>query len=163
MALGHLADMTLYDSFSIVKTGDGSDTLPTSFPAGVTSGTIDLLDKNWYGVSGESKSNYLQMIFTGDLAGTGTVEITGAAEGGPEIYMGSLALTFVTTETTPWVWASTIAVTNTHIACSGIKVADSGNSRVSSVGFDAIGYRYIKFYSTALTTTTSMRIYARSL
>ncbi len=157
------AQHTAIDSYNIVKTGDGTDTVPTAFPVGVTSGDIDVLTPN-YGQSGpDTKANYLELLFALNAAGTGTIELTAASEGGPEEYVATLALSSAggIVESGIWRWADTITLTSYHLSACGIAVADSGNSRVCKFGLDAIGHRYFKLYSTALGTATSVRCYAR--
>ena len=151
------------DSYNIILTGDGTDTIPTAFPVGVTSGTINLLDVNYGGRGSETKSLYLEMLFALNAAGTGTIEITGASPGGPEEYIASLALSSAgdITESGIWRWADTITLTSRHLSGCGIAVADSGNSRVAKFGVNMIGYQFPKIYSTALGTATSVRVYAR--
>lgn len=154
------AQQTTIDSYTLVYDG-GDRSAPTSFPLGVTSGDIDLLDANNGGKGEETKANHLAIIMTGDQAGTGDVLITGACEQGPEEAIASVAITVGTVvETSPREWVDTMVLSNYHLAPNYIVVADSGNSRVAKLGFDAIGYRYIKFYP-SLTTITNLKIYAR--
>ncbi len=162
MAGNDNAKHTHISSYTLVY--DGGDTAePTAFPLGVTSGDIDLLSDNWGKSGSETKANELEVIITGDQAGTGTVLITGACEGGPEEAIASLAITVGTVvETSPREWVDTMVLTNRHLSPSACVVADSGNSRVAKFGFDAIGYRYISFYPT-LTTITNLKIYVRFL
>lgn len=160
------AEQTVVDSYSIVKTVTGGTTTaaPTAMPFGVTSGDIDLLDKVFGGAGAETKAYRLALLFTGQPAGTGTIVVTGAADGGAEEFICSLAVTVGSVvETGDWRWVDTIIMTNWHLAEASIVRADSGNSHPTKVGFDAIGYRYIRFYVTSLTTTTDIRIYARIL
>ncbi len=151
------------DSYVIVLTGDSTDTVPTAFPAGVTSGTINLLSENYGGRGSETKALYLEMLFALNAVGTGTIEVTGASAGGPEEYIVSLALSSAAgiVESGIWRWSDTIILTSRHLSGCGIAVADSGNGRVAKFAFDAIGYQFIKLYSTALGTATSVRVYAR--
>lgn len=152
----------ILDSYKLVLTGDGNDTFPTAFPIGITSGTIDLLAPEWGGVGSKSNTEHLGFLFTGTPAGSGTIQMTGAAEGGPEEAICSLAITIGSVvETGDYRWGDTIVETDYHLAAGGVKVEDSGNSHPCKVGFDLLGYRYIKIYSTALTTTTALRVYAR--
>lgn len=159
------AEQTVVDSYNIVKTVTGGTTTatPTTFPFGVTSGDIDLLSANYGGKGNETKAYRLGILVTAQPAGTGTLVITGASEGGPEEQICSLALdnSADITETGDWRIMDTMTLTSTHLAACSIIRADSGNSRPCKVGFDAIGYRYIRFYVTALTTITDLRIYAR--
>ena len=160
------ADQSPVDSYSIVKTVTGGTTTsaPTAFPFGVTSGDIDLLDANYGGKGTETKAYRLALLITGKPAGSGTIVVTGAADGGPEEPICSLAVTVGSVvETGDWRWVDTITLTSYHLAAFNIVRADSGNSHPTKVGFDAIGYRYIKFYVSSLTTTTDIRIYARYL
>jgi len=147
---------------SYTKVYDGGDvTEPTAFPLGVTSGDMDLLDSVKGGRGLETKANYIEIIMTGDQAGTGTVLITGACEGGPEEAIASLAITVGTVvETSPREWVDTMVLTPYSLSVTNTLIADSGNSRVAKFATDAIGYRYISFYPT-LTTITNLKIYAR--
>ena len=157
------AQFTAIDSYTLIKTGDGTDTIPTAFPITTLTGDINLLTPT-YGASGpDTKANYLEMLFTLNAAGTGTIEITGASEGGPEEYICSLALSSAAgiVESGIWKWSDTITLTSYHLSGCGIAIADSGNSRVGKLALDAIGYRFFKLYSTALGTATSVRCYAR--
>lgn len=161
------ADQSIVDSYSIVKTVTGGTTTsaPTAFPFGVTSGDIDLLSGNYRGVASETKAYRLALLITGKPAGTGTIVITGvAAGGGCEESICSLAITIGTVvETGTWRWVDTIVLTRYHLAEDCILRADSGNSHPCKVGWDNIGYQFIKFYVTSLTTITDIRIYARIL
>ena len=161
MPIGN-SQQTVIDSYQLVHEGVGADTVPTAFPIGVKTGDMDLLTPVHGGKGEETKANYLEVIFTGKPAGTGTIVITGACEGGPEEVIASLALTVgAVVETGDWRWVDTITLTSFHLAGCSIAVADSGNSRPAKFAFDAIGYRYIKFYNTGLATTTNTRTYAR--
>ena len=158
------AEQTIVDSYNIVDsvTGGATDTFPTSFPFTTTSGDMDLLLPANGGKGTETKAYRLGILITGQPAGSATVIIAGASEGGPIEHIASLAVTIGSVvETGNWRIADTIVLTPTHLAACSILAADSGNSRPTKVGFDAIGYRYIKFYVTSLTTTTDIRIYAR--
>lgn len=161
------AEQSVVDSYTIVKTVTGGTTTsaPTAFPFTKTSGDIDLLSANKYrGAGAETKAYRLAMLITGKPAGSGTIVITGACEGGPEEQICSLAITVgAVVETDDWRIVDTIILTSVHLAECSIVVADSGNSRPTKLGFDAIGYRFINFYVTSLTTTTDIRIYARIL
>jgi len=48
-------------------------------------------------------------------------------------------------------WVDTIAVTSYHLGGGGVSVADVGSNTVCKVGFDAIGYRYLKAYTSGVT------------
>lgn len=158
------AEQSAVDTYSIVKTVTSGTTTsaPTAFPFGIVSGDIDLLHPNYGGVGIDTKAYRLALLFTGKPAGSGTIVIIGSAGNGPEEPICSLAVTIGSVvETGDWRWVDTITLTSYHLAACSILRADSGNSHPTKVGFDAIGYRYIKFYVTALTTTTDIRIYAR--
>ncbi len=162
----NIAEQTVVDSYSIVKTVTSGTTTaaPTAFPFGITSGDIDLLDKNYRGSGAETKAYRLALLITGKPAGSGTIVITGAADGGVEELICSLAVTIGSVvETDDWRWVDTITLTSYHLAACSIIRADSGNSHPTKVGWDNIGYRYIRFYVTSLTTTTDIRVYARIL
>lgn len=151
------------DSYNLVLTSDGNDTAPTTFPIGVNNGTIDLLKPSFGGKGSQTRATYLAFLFSGTPAGTGTIVMTGAVDGGPEEFLCSLALTFDNgvVESGAFRWADKIEVTNFHIGAGGVKVEDSDNDHPCKIGFDATGYRFFRIYSTSLTTTTSVRVYAR--
>lgn len=154
------------DSYEIVKTVTGGTTTaaPTAFPFGITSGDIDLLSAKYGGSGSETKAYNLEILTTGKPAGTGTIVVTGAADAGCEEPICSLAMTIGTVvETGTWRWVDTIVLTSYHLDGCSIAVADSGNSHPTKLGFDAVGYRYIRFYVSSLTTITDIRIYARIL
>lgn len=158
-------EQTAIDSYNIVHTvAGGTETAaPTTFPFGVTSGDIDLLTPNYGATGSGSKAYRLEVLMTGKPAGTGTVVITGASEGGPEEQICSVAISSAAdiTETGDFRIIDAMTLTSTHLAGCSIAVADSGNSRPAKLGFDAIGYRYIKFYATSLTAITDLRIHVR--
>ena len=155
-----VAQRTSISSYTKVYDG-GNVAEPTAFPLGVTSGDMDLLASTKGGRGLETKANYIEIIMTGDQAGTGTVLITGACEQGPEEAIASLAITVGTVvETAPREWVDTMELTSYTLSACSTLVADSGNSRVAKFGTDAIGYRYISFYPT-LEIITNLRIYAR--
>lgn len=156
------SEQTSLTSYKLVFTGDGTDTNPTAFPLGVTDGDIDLHDAAWGGKGTETKANRLCIVITADQAGTATLAITGACEGGPEEYICSLALTVGgTVETGSVRWVETMALTSYHVAEDAILVADIADNHVSKLAFDAAGYRYINFYSSKFTNTTWIKVYAR--
>ena len=160
------AEQSVVDSYSIVHTVTGGTTTaaPTTFPFGIVSGDIDLLSANYGGAGKETKAYRLAILITGKPAGTGTIVITGAADKGPEEPICSLAITVgAVVETGTWRWVDTAVFTSYHLAACSIVLADSGNSHPAKLGLDAIGYRYIRFYVSSLTTTTDIRIYARIL
>lgn len=154
------------DSYNVVKTvtGGTTDTFPTAFPFGITSGDIDLLTASNGGVADETKAYRLAILMTakGTSGGTGTVIVSGASEGGPREHIASLAITMnAVVETGDWRIVDTMVLTSTHLAGCGITAADSGNSRPTKFGLDAVGYRFIKFYVTSLTNITDLRIFVR--
>ena len=160
------AEFTAIDSYNIVKstTGGGLDTFPTAFPFTTTSGDMNLLDALNGGQGGESQAYRLEILMTGQPAGSGTVIVAGGSAGGPIEHIASLAVTIGSVvETGDWRIVDTMTLTSTHIAGCSIAVADSGNSRPTKFSFDAFGYQFIKFYITSLTTTTDLRVYARFL
>lgn len=160
------AEQSVVDTYSIVKTVTSGTTTaaPTAFPFGATSGDINLLSANYRGSGTETKAYRVALLITGKPAGTGTIVITGAADGGPEEPICSLSITVgAVVETGDWRWVDTITLTSYHLAALNIVRADSGNSHPTKVGFDAVGYKHIKFYVSSLTTTTDIRIYARIL
>ena len=160
-----IAEQSVVSNYKLVYTGDGSDTDPTtanSFPLGVTSGDINLLLPEWGGKGTETKGYRLGIIIVADQTGSGTLEITGAAPGGPEEYICSLAFTAGgTVETGTDRWVGIMTLTSYHLAACSIVVADSANLHIAKLGFDAIGYQYIRFYNTALTSITKIEVYAR--
>jgi hypothetical protein len=159
------AEQSVVDSYNLVAsvTGGTTTSAPTTFPFGITSGDIDLLLPRYGGRGNETQAYRLAILITAKPAGTGTIVVTGAASGGLEELIASLAIDCSAdiTETGDWVVVDTITLTSYHLAACSIVVADSGNDHPCKVGFDAIGYRYIKFYVTSLTTITDVRIYAR--
>lgn len=162
MTVGNAGQISI-DSYNLIFTGDGADTVPTSFPIGITTGTINFLSPSYGGKGVETKAIYLEMLFALNGDGTGTIELTGASNGGPEEYICSLALdsTAGVVESGIWRWADTIVLTQHHLDACSILVADSGNNRVCKFGLGVIGYKFIKVYSTALATVTAARVYAR--
>lgn len=162
------AEFTIVDSYNIIKTvtGGTTDTFPTSFPFGVTSGDMDLLSSSNGAIGVETRAYRLGILMTakGTTGGTGTVMVTGAAEGGPRELISTLSITMNDiVETDDWRIIDTITLPSDAIHLDGfsVAIADSGNSRPSKYGADFIGYRYPKFYVTALTNITDLRIYAR--
>ena len=160
------SEESIVDSYEIVHTVTGGTTTsaPTAFPFGIVAGDIDLLKPKYGGRGNETKAYRLALLFTGKPAGTGTIVITGVADAGPEEPICSLTITVgAVVETGTWRWVDTAVLTSYHLAGCSINLADSGNSHPVKLGYDAIGYRYIKFYVSSLTTTTDIRIYARFL
>lgn len=161
------AEKTIVGSYSIIKTVTGGTTtaLPTAFPLGITSGDINLLEAKYGGVADETRAYRIAILIATKPAGTGTIIFTGAAPGGCEEPICSLAIDSSAdiVESGDWRWVDTITLTNWHLAECSIVRADSGNSHPTKVGWDAVGYQFIKAYVTALTTITDIRIYARIL
>lgn len=162
------ADFTVVDSYNIVKTitGGATDTFPTAFPFGVTSGDMDLLSSSNGGTGVETRAYRLGILMTakGTAGGTGTVMVTGASEGGPRELISTLSITMnAVVETGDWRIVDTITLPTDiiHLAGCSVAVADSGNSRPAKYGVDFIGYRFPKFYVTSLTNITDLRIYVR--
>lgn len=157
------AQFTVVDSYNEVFSAIASSFVPTAFPFGVTSGDMDLLTSANDGGAGETKAYRLEFVMKGVTAGTGTVAITGAAEGGPEEHICSIAISSAAdvVESGTFRIIDSMTLTSTHLDGCSIAVADSGNSRVAKLGFDALGYRYIRFYVPTLTTITDLRIFAR--
>jgi len=160
------SEFTAVDSYNIVKTvtGGTTDTFPTEFPFGITSGDMDLLKPSNGAIGTETRSYRLGILMTakGTAGGTGTVMVTGASEGGPRELICSLAITMnAVVETGDWRIVDEMVLTSTHLSGCGIAVADSENSRPTKFGADFIGYRYPKFYVTSLTNITDLRIFAR--
>lgn len=161
MSVGN-AEQTSIESYKLVYTGDGSDTEPVAFPLGITSGDIDLHAPEWGGKGTETKANRLCMLFLADQAGAATVALTGACEGGCEEYIASLALTVGgTVESGTNRWCEDIDLSPYHLSEDCILIADGGNNRPTKFGFDAIGYRFIRFYTSGFVNITWVRIYAR--
>lgn len=161
MPIGN-AEQTVIESYNLVYIGTGAGGEPAAFPLGVTSGDINLLDSKHGGRGQETKGNRLCLLFTADQAGTGTIVVTGACQGGPEEYICSLVITFGdTVETGTRMWGEDINLTSYHLAACSIFAADSGNSRPCKVGFDAIGYQFIRFYSKDFVTIIDIKTYAR--
>lgn len=161
MTVGN-AEQTVIDSYLLEFTGNGQDTAPMEFPLHITSGDINLLAAPYGGKGQETKANRLEILVTGDDTGTSTLVITGACEGGPEEYICSVDLTFGgTVESGDIKWCDDMDLTSYHLAACSILVADGGNSHPTKLGFDAIGYRYIRFYSTAMANMKAIYVYAR--
>ncbi len=161
------AEKTIIGSYSIIKTvtGGTTTTAPTAFPLGVTSGDMNLLAAKFGGVADETRAYRLALLILTKPAGTATIVFTGAAPGGCEEPICSLAISSAAdiVESGDWRWVDTITLTNFHLAEDNILRADSGNSHPCKVGWDNIGYQFLKAYVTALTTITDIRIYARIL
>ena len=159
------AMQTKIDSYSLVFHGDFKtvDNAPVVFPLGVTSGDIDLLSNVNGGAGTETKANRLEILVVGNDAGEATLTITGACEGGPEEYICDIAMTFGgTVESGTNIWCEGMTLTSYHLAACGILVADDGNNHPTKLGFDAIGYRYIRFYSSDFGgNVSSFDVYAR--
>lgn len=160
------SEFTAVDSYNVVKTvtGGATDTFPTSFPFGITTGDMDLLTASNGAIGTETRSYRLAVLMTakGTSGGTGTVMVTGASEGGPRELICSLAITMnAVVETGDWRIVDEMVLTSVHLAGCSIAVADSQNSRPTKFGADVIGYRYIKFFVTALTNITDLKIYVR--
>lgn len=161
MTVGN-AEQTTIESYNLVYTGTGAGGEPATFPLGVTSGDMNLLLPSHGGVGKETGSNRLCMLFLADQAGSGTIVITGACQGGPEEYIASLALLFDdVVETGTNIWCETAVLTSYHLGACSTLIADSGNDRPVKFGFDAIGYQYIKFYTKDFVTTTWIMVYVR--
>jgi len=161
MSVGN-AEQTVLESYKLVYTGDGNDTEPTEFPLGITSGDIDLHSPEWGGKGTETKSNRLCFLFLADQAGNATILLTGACEGGCEEHIASLDLTVGgTVETGTNRWCQGIDLTSYHLAEDCILAADIDDTGPSKFGFDAIGYRFISFYTSGFTNITWLRVYAR--
>ena len=158
------AIFTAVSSYKLVKEIDATSSAPTAFPFGITSGDMNLLTPTNGGVADETRSYRLAMLMTakGTSGGTGTVIVTGASEQGPEEQIASLAITMnAVVETGDWRIVDEMVLSDTHLAGCSIAVADSGDSRPTKFGFDAVGYRFIRFYAPTLTNITDLRIYAR--
>ena len=157
------AEYTVVDSYNEVFAATGTSSVPTAFPFGILTGDMDLLAPENDGVAGETKAYRLEFIMKVITAGTGTVAITGAAEGGPEEYICEVDISTVAAivESGSFLVVDSMVLRSFHLDGFSIAVADSGNSRVAKLGFDALGYRYIRFYVPTLTTITDLRIYAR--
>ena len=163
MIMHEKAEFTAVDSYNLIKTATSTSSAPTAFPFGVTSGDMDLLAPKNGAVGTETRAYRLEIIMTGTPAGTATVVITGASEGGPEEQICSVDISSAAdvVESGSIRIIDSMTLTSTHLAGCSILVADSGNSRVAKLGFDAIGYRYINFYIPTLTTITSLKIHVR--
>ena len=157
------AQYTVVDSYNEVFSATGTSSVPTAFPFGIKSGDMDLLTPANDGTAGETKAYRLEFVMKGVTAGTGVVAVTGAAEGGPEEYICDVGISSVgaIVESGSFLIIDSMTLNSFHLDGCSIAVADSGNSRVAKLGFDAIGYRYIRFYVPTLTTITDLRIFAR--
>ncbi len=161
------AEKSVIGSYSIIKTVTGGTitSAPTEFPLGVTSGDIDFKKAKFGGVADETRAYRIAILILTKPAGTGTIVFTGSAPGGPEEFICSLAISSAEdiVESGDWRWVDTIDLTNYHLAEDNISRQDSGNSHPCKVGWDNIGYQFLKAYVTALTTITDVKIYARIL
>ena len=157
------AEFSAVDSYNQVKAVIATSSVPTAWPFGVTSGDMDLLSVTNGAIGQETRAYRLEIIMKGVTAGTATVAITGASEGGPEEHICSVAVSSAAdiVESGTFRIIDSMTLTSTHLAGCSIAVADSENSRVAKLGFDAIGDRYINFYIPTLTTITDLRIFAR--
>ena len=159
------SEQTTLQSYKLVYTSDSKapDTEPTAFPIGIPDGHhIDLHDASWGGKGVETKANRLCHLFLTDAAGAATVFITGACEGGPEepickIVLGSGG----TVESGTDVWMENGTLTSYHLAEDAIVLAGESVNQPCKLGFDAIGYRYIKYYVFTHVTVTWVKIYTR--
>lgn len=157
-----ISEQTSITSYRLVFTGTGKDTFPTAFPLGIIDGDIDLHDASWGGKGTETKANRLCMLFLADQAGAATIGLTGACEGGCEEPIASLVLTVGgTVESGTNRWTDDIALTSYHLSEDSILVADEGNNQPTKFGFDAIGYRFISFYSHTFANIMWVKVYAR--
>ena len=157
-----IAEQTSITSYRLVFTGTGKGTFPVAFPLGITSGDIDLHLPEWGGKGNETKANRLCMLFLADQAGAATIGLTGACEGGCEEPIASLVLTIGgTVESGTNRWTEDIDLTSYHLAEDAILIADTGNNQPTKFGFDAIGYRYINFYSLGFANVTWIKVYVR--
>lgn len=161
------AEKSIVGSYTLIKevTGGTTTAAPTAFPLGITSGDMNLLDTKFGGVADETRAYRIAILIATKPAGTGTIVFTGAAPGGCEEPICSLAISSAAdiVESGDWRWVDTITLTSYHLAADCIVRADSGNSHPTKVGWDNIGYQFLKAYVTALTTITDIRIYARIL
>jgi len=156
------SEMTALESYNLVYTGTGAGGEPATFPLGITSGDINMGLAKDGNIGTETKANRLCMLFLADQAGTGTIVLTGACQGGPEEYIASLALTAAAlVETGTNIWVEEIDLTPYHLSENCILVVDSGNSHPTKFGFDAIGYQFIRFYTKAFVSITELKVYAR--
>ncbi len=156
------AEQTTIGSYRLIYTGDGTDTVPTAFPLGVTSGDWNLgLPVNGF-VGRESKANRLCFLFLADKGGTAAIAINGGCAGGIEEPICSLALTADdVVESGANRWVETAVLTSYHLAEDAIVLADSGNDQVIKLGFDNIGYQFLTFYTHTFVTITSLKVYGR--
>jgi len=160
-----IAEQTTLQSYKLVYTSSSKapGTVPTAFPIGIPSGHhIDLHDASWGGKGTETKANRLCHLFLTDAAGAATVFITGACEGGPEEPICSIVLgSGGTVESGTDVWMENGTLTSYHLAEDAIVLAGESVNQPCKLGFDAIGYRYIKYYVHTHVTSTWVKIYAR--
>ena len=161
------AEKTIVGSYTLIKTVTSGTTIaaPTAFPLGITSGDMNLLEPKYGGVADETRAYRIAILIATKPAGTGTIVFTGAAPGGCEEFICSLAIDSSAgiVESGDWRWVETITLTSYHLAEDNILRVDSGNSHPCKVGWDNIGYQFLRAYVTALTTITDIRIYARIL
>ncbi len=156
------AEQTVLDSYNLVYTGDGSDTVPTAFPLGITSGDMNLILPENGGAGSETKANRLCFLFLADQAGTAEIFITGACPGGCEEPICALNMTVGgTAESGTNRWVEDATLTSYHLAENCIVLADTGNNQPTKLGFDNIGYQFVSFYTHTFTNVTWIRVYAR--
>ena len=165
MTIGN-AEQTSIQSYKLVYTGDGADTVPVTWPIGETSGDIDLHLPEWGCKGDETKSNRLCFLFLANAVGTADLVMMGACQGGPKEHICSLALSAGGgVETGANRWVNIIVVTHEHLAeCSILAAGEAGvlNSP-AKFGFDAIGYQFISFYTSKFVGVgmSSLKVYAR--
>lgn len=161
-----ISEQTSLTSYRLVYTGDGSDTLPTEWPLGETSGDIDLNTPEWGGKGTETKANRLCFLFLTNAVGTADVEIMAACQGGPKEYICDLDMSAGGgTDGSGNHWVNIIALTSSeHLAEDCILVAGGAGDLNSPAkfGFDAIGYQFISFYTSGFGQSVNwLKIYAR--
>jgi len=152
-------------SYGLVFSADFKVTVtaPVAFPLGITSGDVDLMNPKFGGHGTETKANRVEILVVGNHAGAADLAITGACQGGPEEYICSIAMTFGgTIESGTDVWCEGMTLTSYHLSGMGIAVADDGNNHPTKLGFDAIGYQFLRFYPSGYAgNTTAFKVYLR--
>lgn len=156
------AEQTTIQSYKLVYTGDGTDTVPTAFPLGINSGDWNLGLPKYGFVGSESKANRLCFLFLADQAGTAVIAINGACAGGCEEPICSLVMTAGgTVESGTNIWVESAELTSYHLAEDAIVIADIVNNQPTKLGFDNIGYQFMSFYTHTFATITWIKVYAR--
>jgi hypothetical protein len=141
--------VTKNSSYRLIKTSASDETAISTYYIGAldaSNATVDLI------TTGDvSEANELEFVIAGTASDNATfdVYVNASNDSGPEVRVCKLACTLGTAVTASGgstKWVDTAVATSYHLASGGIVVADSGNNTVCKIGFDAIGYRYLRVY-----------------